>query len=106
MMQRLLCQQWEESERGWGTRPDGHSLHKSEADRRQYIEDYWSSMPDEAPDEYSRPCGEPYWRDVDDETFKKVMESTNGVREFRASYPGNGASNGCATVGLNRSIKS
>lgn len=23
----VICQKWEESERGWGTRPNGYSLH-------------------------------------------------------------------------------
>ena len=37
---QVLCQKWEESERGWGTRPDGYSLHKSDADREQYIREH------------------------------------------------------------------
>ena len=37
----VVCQYWEESERGWGVRPDGCSLHLTEADRKQFIKEYW-----------------------------------------------------------------
>ena len=51
--------EWEESERGWGCRPDGYSVHASKADCRNFVAAYWAGMPDrvngEAPDEYSRP---------------------------------------------------
>lgn len=63
MTTRVYVQLWEESERGWGCRPDGVSLHKSKADCDEYIEEYWEGMPPTAPDEYSRPCsGRVSWR--------------------------------------------
>lgn len=46
---------WVESERGWGTRPDGYSLHRTLSDAHKYIEKHWASLPDSAPDVYSRP---------------------------------------------------
>ena len=46
---------WEESERGWGVRPDGYSVHATEAGYDDYLSAYWKSMPDITPDEYSRP---------------------------------------------------
>ena len=46
---------WTESERGWGTRPDGYSLHLSENHAKKYVDDYWKKMPKDIPDEYSRP---------------------------------------------------
>lgn len=49
---------WEESERGWGIRPDGFSLHLSKEDSKKYVKDYWDRQPDGVPDEYSRPSGE------------------------------------------------
>lgn len=55
-MGEVWVMEWEESERGWGTRPDGVSLHKSKADCDAYVKKYWEGMPDRAPDEYSRPC--------------------------------------------------
>lgn len=91
---RVLCQKWEESERGWGVRPDGYSLHASEEDLKQYTKEYWARMPDEAPDEYSRPSGAPYWCEVDRETHRRVMKSKHGIREFGGSYPGTGGTDG------------
>jgi hypothetical protein len=33
----VIRQEWEESERGWGCRPDGYSLHLDKEDRNTYI---------------------------------------------------------------------
>lgn len=73
----VLCQKWIERERGWGSRPDGYSLHLSSKCRLHFIQDYWDSMPDSVPDEYSAPYGEPYHVEVDDETYNKINESKN-----------------------------
>lgn len=68
---------WIEYERGWGTRPDGSTLHKDRAAAEQYIRDYWARMPDrgpngEIPDEYSAP-GEPYLVTVDAEKMALLV---------------------------------
>ena len=55
---KLVLQNWLESERGWGIRPDVISVHLSEEDRIKYIKTYWDRMPDKVPDEYSRPVGD------------------------------------------------
>jgi hypothetical protein len=55
----ILYVKWEESERGWGVRPDGCSLHKSVEDYESFLKDYWDKLPSAAPDEYSRPASEP-----------------------------------------------
>lgn len=89
----VLCQKWEESERGWGTRPDGYSLHLSEDDRVRFIKAYWDGMPDGVPDEYERPDGTPYWCRVGEEIYKKVKERGLGVREY-GTPPGGGGSDG------------
>ena len=47
---------WEESEKGWGTRPDGFSLHVSEEDGRKYVKAYNDSLPSAVADTYSRPA--------------------------------------------------
>lgn len=90
----VLCQEWLESERGWGSRPDGYSLHRirtdllmRNADVESFVRDYWESMPDETPDEYSRPCGEYYVCEIDGETYCKLKESKNGLRFFRGKLP-------------------
>ena len=57
-MPNAIIQHWEESEAGWGCRPDGISLHKTEADAIAYNKSYWARQPaGPAPHEYSRPCG-------------------------------------------------
>jgi hypothetical protein len=71
------------SERGWGQRPDGYSLHLTESDRKQYIKDYWDKMPDEVQDEYSRPEGSPERIDVDETLHAQVKASKNGLRFWR-----------------------
>ena len=91
-MPTVIVQKWEESERGWGTRPDGYSLHKTEADRAAYVKAYWARMPDGAPDEYSRPDGSPYSAEVDDEAFAKITDQ--GFRVYDNKYPGSGGPDG------------
>ena len=81
----VVCQQWEESEAGWGCRPDGYSLHLTEADREAYVKDYWdwekkSNPSGKTPHEYERPCGTPYIVDVDQETYDKITATKNGLR--------------------------
>lgn len=79
----VLCQGWEESERGWGVRPDGYSLHLTELKKDEYISEYWAKCPPgPPPDEYSRPSGKPFWIMIDEETFKDVKSSTNGKRYY------------------------
>jgi hypothetical protein len=79
----LYRQDWLESERGWGIRPDGYSLHASRSDCGAYIKEYWDRMPDEVPDEYSRPDGEVYTVEVSKSVWETVVASKNGTRHFR-----------------------
>ena len=46
---------WAEHERGWGSRPDGCTLHLSKIDANEFIKEYWDRQPDETPYEYSAP---------------------------------------------------
>lgn len=50
-----IYQYWMESEREWGQRPDGFSLHLTNSDLENFIKEYWNSMPDRVLDEYSYP---------------------------------------------------
>ncbi|MEA3514383.1 MAG: hypothetical protein U9R34_02825 [Nanoarchaeota archaeon] len=84
--QRLTIRQdWIELERGWGTRPDGCSLHKTIEDCRAYISHYWDSMPDSVPNEYERPAGEPYNISVPKELYDEMAESDCGMRLYCGS---------------------
>ena len=61
----VWMQEWEESERGWGTRPDGFTLHHKEEDIDLFLtamRDREAEMfgPDYVPNEYSRPYGRPF----------------------------------------------
>ena len=72
----VVCQEWIESERGWGCRPDGATFHLTVEDKDEFIKVYWAKMPKETPDEYSRPDFDPIYVDVDDETFARLNEAT------------------------------
>ena len=90
-----ICQKWEESEKGWGTRPDGFSLHLSYDALHTYIKAYRDRLPDETPDEYSRPSGTPYPVGVSD-TVIAMLRATGGSLLFNANYdyPGSGGIDG------------
>lgn len=76
----VVVQKWEESERGWGVRPDGWTMHLTEEDREAFVKEFYANNPPgPAPDCYSRTSGDPYLMDVDEETYKKVEASKNGT---------------------------
>ena len=97
-MPTVICQKWEESEAGWGTRPDGYSLHLTEEDRKAYISDYGRRLRvmfgDTAPSSYDRPNGTPYACDVDEQTYGLVAECKYGMRFSSNDYPGDGGKDG------------
>ncbi len=78
-LEEVVYVSWEESERGWGVRPDGCSLHKTEPDFQAFLKKYWAGMPNEAPDEYSRPAGEPVKAYVTKTLYKEIKKSKNGI---------------------------
>lgn len=87
----VVCQKWEESERGWGVRPDGYSLHPSEEARERYIQAYWDRMPADPPDEYERPSGSPYFCRVDEEDYQELFEEgRDGLRFYSNDWPEGG----------------
>lgn len=89
MKKTCVLQEWEESESGWGCRPDGYSFHLSEEDCKAYVKEYWASMPKEVQYEYSRTCGDPVWVTVSDafyKTVKKAIDSgAKGCRVWHSS---------------------
>lgn len=80
-MAMVFAQEWEESERGWGVRPDGFWLYpgtravhegtdlKIKQQTEACNEIYGIGV---VPPEYSRPCGVPFAVEVSQETFDKV----------------------------------
>jgi len=78
---------WTESERGWGQRPDGASLHLTKEDGAAYVKNYWAEEKvrnDAAgggtPDEYERP----------DSEGTRVLVSTDLLARVKAGKDGNG----------------
>ena len=85
MTHLVYCQEWEESERGWGVRPDGISLHLEKEDIPIFVEAYWMGMPEYTPDEYSRPAGIARLIKISDKTFNDIYESDWGIRIYDKS---------------------
>ncbi|PIO00317.1 hypothetical protein COT72_01270 [archaeon CG10_big_fil_rev_8_21_14_0_10_43_11] len=76
-------QSWIESERGWGTRPDGWSFHLSRADYAAFVKNYWDAQPDETPDEYSRPAEkELVVAQVTPDLYARVKKNEHGLRLY------------------------
>jgi hypothetical protein len=73
----VVCQDWTEHERGWGSRPDGYTLHLTFADRDIYVEGYnstYNNLPT-APDEYTEGHSiQPRIVAVDWTTFDSLVE--------------------------------
>lgn len=66
---------WEESERGWGIRPDGVSFHRSAQEANDYVKKFQDTQPkDYVPDEYSRPSSGPKLAEVSQSLHDHVME--------------------------------
>jgi hypothetical protein len=74
-MNKCILQIWEESERDWGTRPDGCSLHLTEDEHTLYLDSIYSDRGDIVPHEYERVVGEPVVCFVSDTIFEKLQES-------------------------------
>ena len=78
---------WEESEQGWGVRPDGYSLHRNSEDAKAFVNEYWDRMPNNVPEEYSRPVAfgmsiAHTIVSVEQVIYNTVIESKNGVRFY------------------------
>ncbi len=69
-------QLWEESERGFGARPDGCSLHIDSSELSMYIDSvYRDRVGNDVPDEYDRVLGFEICAFVGDSLFEKIKES-------------------------------
>lgn len=101
-LEEAIYVSWEESERGWGVRPDGCSLHLTKEDSKIFEREYWDGMPDYVPDEYSRPAGRPVKVYVDKTLYEKIKESGNGIRLW-SSQEGKAVKNKQLVYGSKRS---
>jgi hypothetical protein len=72
--------EWIESERGWGQRPDGISLHISQKEAEKYIVKYWKDQTNDfVPDEYSYP-EEPKSFDLNNKKIIKELKENKSIR--------------------------
>lgn len=78
MAKTVFVQNWEESERGWGTRPDGFTVHISKEQWHTYVDWYNTTFNSEKtiPDEYTRVCGKPREVQVSDELYARLEKET------------------------------
>lgn len=88
-MKVAICQVWEETERGWGSRPDGCSLHLTNEQLKKYIDNFYINQRAKfgyGADEYNRAIGNPFLVIVSYETFDYIRHSDNGIRLFQNEY--------------------
>jgi hypothetical protein len=73
-MNKVSLQIWEESERGFGSRPDGCSIHINSETRKEYIDSIYDSRGDLIPNIYDRAIGSELEAFIDDNLFKMVLD--------------------------------
>lgn len=72
-MKALYAIEWLESEHGWGTRPDGFSLHRSSMDATMFVKNYEGSQPKGyVPDSYSRAVTVPMLIEVSESVYELI----------------------------------
>jgi hypothetical protein len=72
-MNKVVLQLWEESERGFESRPDGCSIHIDIENRNKYIKSIYDlRIGKEVPEVYERVVGSEVEAFIDDELFKKL----------------------------------
>lgn len=74
-LKAVYVQNWEESERGWGTRPDGFTVHPTRDQRDEYVRWFNETFNNESevPDEYTRADGEPFPVPVEQALYDKIV---------------------------------
>jgi hypothetical protein len=86
-MRTILMQFWEESEKGWGIRPDGASLHIDKQSHKRYIKEVYNDRDiNNIPNEYERIVGEPIEVKVEEEIYNIVSsEKTLRLAQYQLS---------------------
>jgi hypothetical protein len=74
-MNKCIFQFWEESERGWGIRPDGCSIHSTKEELNIFIENIYKNRGDDVPKEYDRIIGDPMECFISDKLYDKLKQS-------------------------------
>lgn len=70
----VYVQNWIESERGWGQRPDGFSIHVNKPHAEAFVRAYNAKYNNKAvaPDSYTRADGEPIAVEVDKAFYTEI----------------------------------
>jgi hypothetical protein len=78
----VVMQQWTETERGWGRRPDGITLHLNRAHRDIYVNAFNAKHNSKkaTPEEYTFADGEPTVIDVSAEAYEAIKQSGGTVQ--------------------------
>lgn len=73
---KAYLQYWEESERGWGVRPDGCSLHIDLNSHMIYVDDIYRdrTFHQHVPHEYDRIVGEPLEVEISESLYQDLIE--------------------------------
>lgn len=83
-MKKVLLQYWEESERGWGVRLDGASLHINEKELKDYISTVYKDRdPNNVPHEYDRHIGNPFEVEVVDDLYTLVKTKSQRLAQYQ-----------------------
>jgi hypothetical protein len=93
LSQGAWMQEWEETERGWGCRPDGVWYYPTEEAAKKDTEAMLKRLrsyeakqgygSNNVPDEYSRPDGEPRFVQVSEALAAEILEKGRAYRERR-----------------------
>ena len=84
---KAICLGWEESEAGWGTRPDGIRIHTTSEECDRFVKAYNDSLPDEVQHEYERPTtGNKIKVTICDELAKRITCDKQSCRLYRHNY--------------------
>lgn len=98
----VICQGWEETEAGWGTRPDGFSLHLTLEDCKTYAQGFWKHQKEhfdkqgvvDVPAEYDRQAGSPFKTIVNQQVYDKIAAGDHGIRCWACVVDGKVAGKG------------
>jgi hypothetical protein len=81
----VVCQDWLEHERGWGSRPDGYTLHLTLADRDVYVVGYDATFNNRetAPDTYVEGRSlQPRIVAVEEETYQMLVRRPTQAHQY------------------------
>lgn len=83
----VVGQLWERTIADEGIVTDGWSLHRNEAQRKQFVAQHWEllSPDDNPPSNYCRPVGNPFVGRVARRTYEKVKGGKLGYRDYQGS---------------------